>query len=154
MARAELDLSALRDVPLAALVCATSSDSLQGRTPAEFARICAEADRRRAEHRARLLAGQASDLGPQTPDAPRPLTSWREVARAVGVSTTTLRRARHARQDRTAPWFENSGAARHWYASLLAPPPTRKPGRNRAPKSGAPEAVTDWQEVRRDVTRR
>jgi hypothetical protein len=48
-----------------------------------------------------------------------PLTRWREIAAACGVSDDTLARKRAAVGDTTRPWFADAEAARAWFAGLV-----------------------------------
>lgn len=76
-----------------------------------------------------------------------PLTTWRAIAAAVGISEDTLARKRAAAKDHTQPWFADAEAVREWYAGLLAPKePARK--KKRAAKAVAGGAV-DWNAVAR-----
>lgn len=49
-----------------------------------------------------------------------PLTWWREIAAACGVSDDTLARKRAAVGDMARTWFADAEAAREWYAGLVA----------------------------------
>lgn len=77
-----------------------------------------------------------------------PLTTWRAVAQAVGVSEDTLARKRAAAGDGSQPWFEDGEAARRWYFGLLAPKPAAKK-RKRAAAAAVPGGAVDWSAVAR-----
>ena len=48
-----------------------------------------------------------------------PLTKWKEIATACGVSEDTLARRRAAVSDGTKPWFADAEAAQGWFAGLV-----------------------------------
>jgi hypothetical protein len=80
-------------------------------------------------------------------EAEGPLTTWRAIAQAVGVSEDTLARRRGDAADQTAPYFVDAQAARAWYQGLLAPKPKEKaPRRQARPKPVEPQVV-DWKAV-------
>lgn len=96
-----------------------------------------------------------------------PLTRWREIAAACGVSDDTLARKRAALGDTTRPWFADAEAARAWFAGLVlketgkevvasVPVPAARPRAKgpaavkRAPVTSAVQAGTvDWNRVAR-----
>lgn len=65
----------------------------------------------------------------------RPLTSWRAIARALGVSEATLHRRRRDTGDRAPAWFRDADAAAAWWLDLHrepdAAPTSRKPRSSR-----------------------
>ena len=60
-----------------------------------------------------------------------PLTKWKEIAAACGVSEDTLARRRAAARDGTKAWFADAEAAQGWFAGLVerdvAPAETSSP---------------------------
>lgn len=81
-------------------------------------------------------------------EARMPLTTWRAVAQAVGVSEDTLARKRAAAGDASPPWFEDAEAARRRYAGLLAPKRPAK-RRKRAAAAAVPGGAVEWSAVAR-----
>jgi hypothetical protein len=77
-----------------------------------------------------------------------PLTTWRAIAQAIGVSEDTLARRRSDAADRAAPYFVDAQAARDWYQGLLAPRSQEKakPRRQSRPKP-VESQVVDWKAV-------
>jgi hypothetical protein len=72
-----------------------------------------------------------------------PLTTWKRIARALGVSHDTLTKRRQESKDHHRPWFPDVEAARLWYDGLLQP----KPARKRAPKKASVGGPVDWNAV-------
>lgn len=60
--------------------------------------------------------------GPGVALGDRPISSWQEVARAVGVDDSTIRAHRRRTRDPKRPYFANDAEARTWYAQLVAAP--------------------------------
>ncbi|MEQ1569577.1 MAG: hypothetical protein ABMA64_28325 [Myxococcota bacterium] len=75
-----------------------------------------------------------------------PLTTWRAVAAAVGVSEDTIARKRSAAKDESQPWFEDAEAARDWYAALLQPKESK---RARRAQGRVQAGAVDWNAVAR-----
>lgn len=76
-----------------------------------------------------------------------PLTTWRAIALAIGVSEDTVARRRTDAGDRAAPYFVDRDAARTWYQGLVAPRPVAKPTIKRARppegrRSGRPSSLS------------
>ena len=107
--------------------------------------------RRRAEVAAmvyalRAVARSAATPGPAYESSPvlgapsvRPLTTWGEVAEAVGVSEDTLaRRRRRWKVADPRPHFDDADAARAWYRKREFPPPVVEAPARKAPARKAP----------------
>ena len=79
-----------------------------------------------------------------------PLTSWKEIAGAIGVSQDTVARRRADSADQTPPYFVTTEAARNWYRSLLEPKvkPKSVVRRVRAKAPGKVQVV-DWKAIAR-----
>jgi hypothetical protein len=63
------------------------------------------------------IAALRTDVQPRA----RPLTSWRAVAAALGVSEDTVLRRRRAVRDASAPWFRDADAAIAWWQKVRTP---------------------------------
>lgn len=89
-------------------------------------------------------AMEAGEIGPGralTMPSARPLTSWGDVAAAIGISEDTLaRRRRRWNVGRGRPNFDDVEAARVWYRRLECPPPVVEPPVRRAPPAPATRA--------------
>jgi hypothetical protein len=89
-----------------------------------------------------------SQLAQATP-APRPLTTWRAVAEALGVSVHTVMRRRRQNGDHDTtrrPYFVDVEAARAWFADLVTsrnvPVPPVRVTKVAPPKPSTPKAPT------------
>jgi hypothetical protein len=102
--------------------------------------------RRRAEVAAlvyalRSVARSAATPGPASEPSPvlgapsvSPLTTWGEVAEAIGVSEDTLaRRRRRWKVPGPRPHFDDADAARAWYRTREFPPPVVEAPARKAP---------------------
>jgi hypothetical protein len=69
-----------------------------------------------------------------------PITTWLDAARALGVSTRTLKRRRDDAGDQTEPWWPDVAALKRWYGALLSPGGTKRAPRVR--KAQRPTATT------------
>jgi hypothetical protein len=62
--------------------------------------------------------------------ATRAVSSWRAVARVLGISEDTLARHRKQHGDTLAePWFEDPEAVASWWVRMHEPPPLRRTAR-------------------------
>jgi hypothetical protein len=108
---------------------------------------------RRIALRNQLVAdARAEALEPARPErAPEgPLSSWRQVAAAIGVDDSTIRAHRRRTRDDSKPFFSGADAARSWYEDLVgtpAPPPRASRG-PRAPKQPKGDGPVDWKNVK------
>ena len=82
-----------------------------------------------------------------------PLTTWRAVAQAIGVSEDMLARKRAAAGDASQPWFEDGEAARRRGGEAVVrraagtKPAAKK--RRRLTAAAVPGGVVDWSAVAR-----
>jgi hypothetical protein len=86
----------------------------------------------------RLTLGFDAEPEERAPEAvllpeSRPFTTWRAIARVVGVSHDTLLRRRKAVGDTTPPRFPNREAVRAWWEALHSPAPTSTRGKPKSP---------------------
>lgn len=102
------------------------------------------------ERMAAELADLQALLGPavarSAPDSGGPLTTWLDVARAIGVDDSTIRAHRRRTHDPQRPFFGSAAEARSWYAQLVAKPayiPACR--RKRGPRVSG--GVVDWDKV-------
>lgn len=83
------------------------------------------------------------------PPAPQPqsspITTWRAVAEALGVSEQTVHRRRRGAGDTTKkPHFDDIAGARRWWGRIIgrAPVPTTSPASSRRPSAHQPAGGT------------
>lgn len=87
--------------------------------------------------------GNLVSIVPAAPAEPEavtdgPLSSWKDVAAALGVAESTIRAHRKRTGDKTLPLFACADEAREWYRTLVGrvaprkPPPRDKQKRFRA----------------------
>lgn len=87
------------------------------------------------------------------PPPPAPLTTWKAIAAAVGVSERTLARRRRAGNDRSRPYFPDAEAAITWYGDLAGARPPPKAGRRTIsrPRQPSGDDVAEFERVRRRI---
>ncbi|MES2643860.1 MAG: hypothetical protein V4850_30510 [Myxococcota bacterium] len=82
---------------------------------------------------------------------PGPISTWLQIASAIGVDDSTIRAHRRRTRDQTRPLFESAEAARRWYADLVAAPDYTEPERRRRKRASAKpspsEGAVDWSKV-------
>jgi hypothetical protein len=72
-------------------------------------------------------APTAPTAAPIASIAQSPVTSWRAVAKVLGVSEDTVARHRREYDDRRAErWFGDADSVRAWWRQLHEPPPLRR----------------------------
>ena len=97
------------------------------------------------------LADLQALLGPvgsgAHPGDSTPLSTWLDVARAVGIDDSTIRAHRRRTRDPQRPFFASAADARAWYASVVAKPAAvPSPRRKRGPRIDG--GVVDWNAVK------
>lgn len=102
---------------------------------------------RRAPHGqpARATAGSSRTVGDG------PLSTWLQVARALGVDDSTIRAHRRRTRDGTRSFFGTAMEARAWYAALVAAPDYvagKAPRRSRARAASENTGPVDWSKVK------
>ncbi|MBA2319513.1 MAG: hypothetical protein H0V89_00015 [Deltaproteobacteria bacterium] len=79
-----------------------------------------------------ILAAVAGTPATTTPHTvqPTPVTTWRGVASALGVSEDTVARHRREHDERTErPWFPTTEAVQEWWRKMHEPRPLRRSAR-------------------------
>jgi hypothetical protein len=135
-------------------------DELRNKAEASLAELAAEREiARRAEAEALLMrfADRIRGSGVGTSDAAeaepagappwKPTTTWEAVATVIGVSTTTLRRARAKRDDRTDKHFATPEVVWAWWRALTAAPEI-KARKTASLARKAPTDAVDWDKTK------